>query len=203
MIKFTKSTILLLAFTIAVCSAEPQRYRTAKIQQRRIFARQEIAPTPYPSAAELKPEAAFEETAAGQQQPDQTYGPPDQTYGPPEQDVIPNVEQLPAADAPEDFEPSPPNPDAEELDVPVEEPEQDISSRLISRRRGGAPPVRSQRLTTRLRAVNTQKKRRVVQQRLIAAAPPASAVPLPFLTAPQQYVVLNSPFSYTAQYQSW
>ncbi|XP_037953717.1 uncharacterized protein LOC119683900 [Teleopsis dalmanni] len=198
MAKFSKLSMFLVVLAVVACSAEPPRYRSLKLQQgrRRVLARQEIAPTPYPSADELKPEVPFVEEVAAQ--PDVVYGPPDQTYGPPQ--VGPSVEQLPSDEAPQQFAP---NPDAEEF-LPAQQAPID-PARFTKRNKGRlvnkqTAPLRS--------SAKLQKPVAVKSQRLVSVnAPIAAAAPAPIGVAlplqGQQYFVVNNPFAYTAQFQSW
>ncbi|XP_052848350.1 LOW QUALITY PROTEIN: titin [Drosophila gunungcola] len=87
---------LLLAIWAVSCAAQAPLRRTQRLRPV-AFARQEVAPTPYPSAAELKPAA---------EQPALTYGPPEDV----DTDALP-TEQEPPVD---NFEPSP---ETEEVDT--------------------------------------------------------------------------------------
>ncbi|XP_055906732.1 uncharacterized protein LOC129941969 [Eupeodes corollae] len=135
--------IVLVVGLIAAGAAEPPRRFNQRFQNRnRFFARQEVAPsddrsvgvTPYPSAAEEKPDIPFDlpnQEAAPFPEPtyatpDQTYGPPDQTYGPPQpEEAFPQQEDYDEEAADDD------EPEAERLVFVSRRPGQRQSSRLV------------------------------------------------------------------------
>lgn len=169
--------LLLLAILLANTSAEaPRRLRVNR--QRQVFARQEVQPTPYPSAAELKPD-----------EPALIYGPPPST----ELDELP-AEQDPALNS---FQPdAEPETDAEELDT-EENSLEETTPAAVARLRS------SRQRLAKLQLAKAQPKRLHQRQRIArleelpveapaAAVAPAAALPAPqffYLGAQQPYVV--------------
>ncbi|KAM8707704.1 hypothetical protein ACLKA7_014782 [Drosophila subpalustris] len=178
------SFMLLLAILVAQTAAEaPRRLRYQR--QRQLFARQEVQPTPYPSAEELKPE-----------EPALIYGPPPST----DLDELP-VEEEPAVNSFQpDVEPETVAiADADELDT-------DENSLEVTTPTAAAVPARlrsSRQRFAKLRLAKSQTKRQ--RQRIarleelpvevpaaVAPVPVAAAVPTPqfyYVGAQQPYVV--------------
>ncbi|XP_037940317.1 uncharacterized protein LOC119673153 [Teleopsis dalmanni] len=195
--------LLVSCFVLALCTAEAPRVRSIRFQNQRrsrVLARQEVAEeavTPYPSAAELKPELPFNEADNSEpaalapedninvpevidnRQPDLTYGPPEaETDDIPvdeeeEQDVLP-AEEAVADVAPED-EP------AEEVAVDEQQSERLTRGRRINSRKSARP--------AKLRAAPKAKSARLQQQ------------PLQQQVQPQ--FVAQPVFFYTAQLRNW
>ncbi|XP_064551637.1 uncharacterized protein LOC135437586 [Drosophila montana] len=182
--------LLLLAVLLANTSAEaPRRLRFNR--QRQVFARQEVQPTPYPSAAELKPD-----------EPALIYGPPPST----ELDELP-AEQDPALNSFQpDAEPETET-EAEELDI-EENSLEETTPAAVARLRS------SRQRLAKLQLAKAQPKRLSQRQRIArleelsveapaAAVAPAAALPAPqffYLGAQQPYVVA---YNAAGQQLSW
>ncbi|EDW19368.1 translation initiation factor IF-2 [Drosophila mojavensis] len=165
------SSLLLLAILVAHVAAEaPRRLRLSR--QRQAFARQEVQPTPYPSADELKPE-----------EPALIYGPPPST----------DVNELPAEEEPpaNSFQP-----DAEEVDIEENSLEEVTtpSARLRSSRQrlaklqlAKAQPKRKRQRIARLEELPVEAAAPAVPVAPVAPAVPVA--PVAALPAPQLYYV--------------
>ncbi|XP_037953681.1 titin [Teleopsis dalmanni] len=83
---FKKTFLIILA--VAICAAEPPRFRTVqRFRNGRFLARQVAVPSPAPTGypeAGVTPEVPFD-LPTSTVKPDSTYLPPDNTYGPPQQ----------------------------------------------------------------------------------------------------------------------
>ncbi|XP_017072295.1 uncharacterized protein LOC108108700 [Drosophila eugracilis] len=160
------SLFLLLAIWAMTCTAQTQRRRTLRLRPV-AFARQEVAPTPYPSAAELKPAA---------EQPALTYGPPEDV----DTDALPSDQEPPV----DNFEP---NPETEEVDTEENSLEVTTPSsapaRLRSRQRLAklqvAKPKRLRQRIARLEELPVDE----------AVAPVVPVAQAPALATPQFYYV--------------
>ncbi|XP_016937939.3 fibrous sheath CABYR-binding protein [Drosophila suzukii] len=161
------SSLLLLAIWAATCSAQTPLRRNLRLRPV-AFARQEVAPpTPYPSAAELKPAA---------EQPALTYGPPEDV----DTDALPSEQEPPL----DNFEP---NPETEEVETEESSLEATTPSsapaRLRSRQRLAklqlAKPKRLRQRIARLEELPVDE----------AVAPVVPAPQTPVLTTPQFYYV--------------
>lgn len=178
------SSMLLLAILVAQTGAEaPRRLRYQR--QRQLFARQEVQPTPYPSAEELKPE-----------EPALIYGPPPST----DLDELPAVEEEPAVNS---FQPEV----EPETAVDVEEVDTEESSLEVTTPAAAVPArLRSSRQrSAKLQLISKAQPKRSVRQRIarleelpvevpaaVAPVPVAAAVPTPqfyYVGAQQPYVV--------------
>lgn len=232
MVKYFLIFVLAFVLTTDNVQALSNRVRSGR---GRLLARQQVAsnPTPYPSAAELKPEVPFEETAAAAlpntQEPDLTYGAPDVTYGapdpvygPPQSDEEPALqeEQLPSENPPEEFAPQA---DVEEFSlVEINSGSFSRLSKVPERRQNR----RKQLNSARLRVAKIQQQRQPQRQQkpiavrskrltgiplsssLVSAPVSVASIPTTVVSQPlqvPQYFVLNQPFStaYTAQYLAW
>ncbi|XP_016999385.2 fibrous sheath CABYR-binding protein [Drosophila takahashii] len=160
------SSLLLLAVLAVTCAAQTPVRRTLRLRPV-AFARQEVAPTPYPSAAELKPAA---------EQPALTYGPPEDV----DTDALPS-EQEPPVDS---FEP---NPETEEVDTEESSLEATTPSSAPARLR-----IR-QRLAKLQLAKPKRLRQRIARLEELpvdeAVAPVVPAPQAPVLTTPQFYYV--------------
>ncbi|XP_017016351.1 uncharacterized protein [Drosophila kikkawai] len=179
------SLSLLLAIWAVSCTAEAPLRRNVRLGRLRLrpvtFARQQVAPTPYPSAAELKP--AAEEPAL--------------TYGPPEDSDVEAQAALPAEQEPpvDNFEPSPETKevDTEESSLEVTTPGSTLA-RLRSRQRLAklqlAKPKRQRQRIARLEELPVDEA--VAPVAPVAAVAPVSSVaavaPVP-AAVPQFYYV--------------
>ncbi|KAH8307034.1 hypothetical protein KR044_003663 [Drosophila immigrans] len=187
------SSLLLLA--ILVASTAAQAPRRLRLQRRQQFARQEVAPTPYPSADELKPE-----------EPALIYGPPPST----------DVDELPAEQEPDvnSFQPEPET--SVDVDVDVDAEELDTDENTVEETTQAAAPARlrsSRQRLAKLQLAKAQPKRlRLQRQRqriarleelpvevpaAVAPVPVAAAAPVPqfyYVGAQQPYVLAyNAP----------
>ncbi|KAH8239768.1 hypothetical protein KR032_007593 [Drosophila birchii] len=170
------SLSLLLAIWAVSCTAEAPLRRNVHLGRLRLrpvtFARQQVAPTPYPSAAELKP--AAEEPAL--------------IYGPPEDSDVDAQAVLPAEQEPpvDNFEPSPETEevDTEESSLEVTTPGSTLA-RLRSRQRLAklqlAKPKRQRQRIARLEELP-------VNEAVAPVAPVAAVAPVP-AAVPQFYYV--------------
>ncbi|KAH8379161.1 hypothetical protein KR009_003330 [Drosophila setifemur] len=168
------SLFLLLAIWAVNSAAETPLRRNVRFGRLRqvAFARQEVAPTPYPSADELKPAA---------EEPVLTYGPP-QDF---DVNALPAEQEPPVDNLPED------NPEAEEVET--EESSLEVTTpssapaRLRSRQRLAklqlAKPKRLRQRIARLEELPAQE----------AVAPLAAVAPVPAgvpsAVSPQFYYV--------------
>ncbi|XP_026845681.1 uncharacterized protein LOC6595759 [Drosophila persimilis] len=159
-------SLLLLAILAVSCGAQApsRRLRFGRLRQVS-FARQEVLPTPYPAAADLKP--APEEPAL-------TYGAPQDA------DVDLNVN---ANALPEDN--SEPNPEAEEVDT--EESSLEVTTPTVA----SAPArLRSRQRLAKLQVAPAKRQRQLQRTSRLEELPVEEAVaPLPALAAPQVYYV--------------
>ncbi|XP_039149305.1 uncharacterized protein LOC6739055 [Drosophila simulans] len=181
--QFISSLLLLLVAISAVnCAAQAPLRRTLRLRPV-AFARQEVAPTPYPSAAELKPAS---------EQPALTYGPPEDV----DTDALPSDQEPPV----DTFEPSPENEevDTEESSLEATTPSS-APARLRSRQRLAklqlAKPKRLRQRTARLEELPVDA----------AVAPVAPVVPVaqaPALATPQFYYVGAQQPYYLAAYNA-
>ncbi|XP_017861261.1 PREDICTED: translation initiation factor IF-2 [Drosophila arizonae] len=170
------SSLLLLAILVAHVTAEaPRRLRLSR--QRHAFARQEVQPTPYPSADELKPE-----------EPALIYGPPPST----------DVNELPAEEEPpaNSFQP-----DVEEVDIEENSLEEVTTPAAAARLRSSrqrlaklqlakAQPKRKRQRIARLEELPVEAAAPAVPVAPVAPVAPAVPVaPVAALPAPQLYYV--------------
>ncbi|XP_023173151.2 uncharacterized protein LOC111600991 [Drosophila hydei] len=166
------SSLLLLAILVAHVSAEaPRRLRFNR--QRQVSARQEVQPTPYPSADELKPE-----------EPALIYGPPPSS----------DVDELPAEEEPpaNSFQP-----DAEEVDIEENSLEEVTTPAAVARLRSSRQRLAKLQLAKAQPKRQRQRIARLEELPVEAAAPavavaPAAALPTPqfyYLGGQQPYVV--------------
>ncbi|KAH8405380.1 hypothetical protein KR222_009820 [Zaprionus bogoriensis] len=177
------SLLLLAAILVAQTTAEAPRRRFRLSRQRQAFARQEVVPpTPYPSAAELKPE-----------EPALIYGPPPST----------DVNELPTEEEPavNSFQPDADVDAPVDVDAPIdgEELETDESSLEVTTPAAPVPArLRSsrQRLAKlQLKQTNQTKRQRIARLEQLPAEVPAVApavAPAPqfyYINAQQPYVV--------------
>ncbi|XP_016990806.2 uncharacterized protein LOC108052821 [Drosophila rhopaloa] len=160
------SLLLLVAIWAVSCTAQAPLRRIQRLRPV-AFARQEVAPTPYPSAAELKPAA---------EQPALTYGPPEEV----DTDASPSEQELPV----DNFEP---NPETEEVETEESSLEATTPSsapaRLRSRQRLAklqlAKPKRLRQRIARLEELPVDE----------VVAPVAPVAQVPAVPTPQFYYV--------------
>ncbi|KAH8294232.1 hypothetical protein KR054_009631 [Drosophila jambulina] len=175
------SLSLLLAIWAVSCTAEAPLRRNVRLGRLRLrpvtFARQQVAPTPYPSAAELKP--AAEEPAL--------------IYGPPEDSDVDAQAALPAEQEPpvDNFEPSPEpeEVDTEESSLEVTTPGSTLA-RLRSRQRLAklqlAKPKRQRQRIARLEELPVDEAVAPVAPVAPVAAVPAAVPQFYYVGAGQQ-----------------
>lgn len=179
-------SLLLLAIVVAQTQAEAPRRLRFNPRQRQTFARQEVVPpTPYPSAAELKPE-----------EPALIYGPPPSTdvnelpveEEPPVNSFQPEAEPESEPEAAEEAEEI----DTDESSLEVTTPAPSARLRLRSRQRFAKLKLKQTKQIKRQRIARLEELP-VAAAPVAVAAPVASAVPAPqfyYINAQQQpYVV--------------
>ncbi|XP_060656161.1 DNA translocase FtsK 1 [Drosophila nasuta] len=185
------SSLLLLTILVASTAAQAPRRLRLQLRRRQQFARQEVAPTPYPSADELKPE-----------EPALIYGPPPST----------DVDELPAEQEPDvnsfqpDAEPQPEPETSDDVDVDVDAEELDTDENSVeATTQAAAAPARlrinRQRLAKlqlakaqpkRLRLQPLRQRQRIARLEELSPAVAPVAAPVPVAAAapvPQFYYV--------------
>ncbi|EDW99647.1 uncharacterized protein Dyak_GE23032 [Drosophila yakuba] len=177
--QFLSSLLLLLAICAVNCAAQAPLRRTLRLRPV-AFARQEVAPTPYPSAAELKPAA---------EQPALTYGPPEDV----DTDALPSEQELPV----DTFEPTPENEevDTEESSLEATTPSS-APARLRSRQRLAKLQLSKPK---RLRQRIARLEELPVNEEVAPVVPVAQA---PALATPQFYYVGAQQPYYLAAYNA-
>ncbi|XP_022221153.2 fibrous sheath CABYR-binding protein [Drosophila obscura] len=165
-------SLLLLAILAVSCTAQAssRRLRFGRLRQV-AFARQEVAPTPYPAAADLKP---------APQEPALTYGAPQDS----DVDLNVNVNALPEEQVPavDNFEP---NPEAEDVDT------EESSLEITTPTAASAPArLRSRQRLAKLQVAPAKRQRQVQRTaRLEELTVQEAVAPVPAPAAPQFYYV--------------